>query len=377
MPKKNTNYRFCTTMNAFVLSGLFLLVILFCLESIINNNITLSLLYSVEKYLFVVGWGTLGISDGQFDKPHEISVDPSGNVYVADTGNNRIQKFSSNGTFIAKWGSKCSSSAVSSDIENIPCKNPSDGEFASPNGISVDPSGNVYVADTGNNRIQKFSSNGTFIAKWGTTCDLRLNVGCTNSGAQASSLLDEGDGQFNSPSSIAVNPSTGNVYVADTGNNRIQEFTSSGIFIAKWGFEGQPDGYFTEPSSVAVDPTSGNVYVADTGNNRIQEFTSSGIFIKRWGSSGSADGEFIGPTGVAVSTSSGNVYVADYGNNRIQVFKRDGTFITVWGSSGFGAYQFNGPKSIAVDPSSGEVYVTDIFNNRIQSFDLAPTFTSK
>ena len=253
-------------MNAFVLSGLFLLVILFCLESIINNNIALSLLYSVEKYLFVVGWGTLGISDGQFDKPHEISVDPSGNVYVADTGNNRIQKFSSNGTFIAKWG---------------------------------------------------------------TTCDLRLNVGCTNSSTLASSLLDEGDGQFNSPSSVAVNPS------------------------------------------------SGNVYVADTGNNRIEEFTSSGIFIKKWGSSGSADGEFIGPTGIAVSVSSGNVYVADYGNNRIQVFKRDGTFITVWGSSGFGAYQFNGPKSIAVDPSSGEVYVTDIFNNRIQSFDLAPTFTSK
>ena len=319
-------------MNAFVLSGLFLLVILFCLEIIINNNnnnITLSLLYSVEKYLFVVGWGTLGISDGQLDKPHEISVDPSGNVYVADTGNNRIQKFSSNGTFIAKWGSKCSSYAVSSDIENIACKNPSDGEFASPNGISVDPSGNVYVADTGNNRIQKFSSNGAFIAKWGTTCDLQLNIGCTNSGTQPSSHLHEGDGQFNSPTSAAVNPS------------------------------------------------SGNVYVVDTGNNRIQEFTSSGIFIKKWGSSGSAEGEFIGPTGIAVSASSGNVYVADYGNNRIQVFKRDGTFITVWGSSGFGAYQFNGPKSIAVDPSSGEVYVTDIFNNRIQSFDLAPTFTSK
>jgi tripartite motif-containing protein 71 len=287
---------------------LFLLAIFLCLGSIGNN--VFCRLYSVEKYLFVTDWGSLGTSNGQFDKPHEIAVDSSGKVYVADTENNRIQKFSSNGTFIAKWGS---------------------------------------------------------------TCNLHISVGCTN----PSNHLDEGDGQFNSPTSVAVNPSSGNVYVADYGNSRIQEFTSSGIFLKWWGFEGQLDGYFTAPSSVAVNPSSGNVYVADTGNNRIQEFTSSGIFIAKWGSSGSGDGQFIGPSSVAVNPSSGNVYVADYGNSRIQVFTVGGTFITELGSYGSGNYQFNGPKGVAVDPSSGNVYVSDIFNNRIQVFALMSTFTYK
>jgi tripartite motif-containing protein 71 len=401
-------------MDVSILSCLFLLAIFLCFGSIVNN--VFCRLYSVEKYLFVTDWGSLGTSNGQFDKPHEVAVDSSGKVYVADTENNRIQKFSSNGTFIAKWGSNCSSA-----LDDLHCQNPADGEFANPTSIAVDSSGKVYVADTENNRIQKFSSNGTFIAKWGSTCNLHISVGCTNS----SNHLDEGDGQFNSPTSVAVNPSSGNVYVADYGNNRIQEFTSSGIFLKWWGFEGQLDGYFTAPSSVAVNPSSGNVYVADygnnriqeftssgiflkwwgfegqldgyftapssvavnpssgnvyvtdTGNNRIQEFTSSGIFIAKWGSSGSGDGQFIGPASVAVDPSSGNVYVADYGNNRIQVFTGDGTFITELGSYGSGNYQFTGPKGVAVDPSSGNVYVTDIFNNRIQVFALMPTFTFK
>ena len=122
---------------------------------------------------------------------------------------------------------------------------------------------------------------------------------------------------FSDPSGVAVD-SSGNVYVADSGNKRIQKFNSAGGFITKWGSSGSGDGQFSYPCGVAVD-SSGNVYVADTSNQRIQKFNSSGGFITKWGSYGSGDGQFSNPYGVAVD-SSGNVYVADSGNRRIQKF---------------------------------------------------------
>src|SRR6478672_8246490 len=92
----------------------------------------------------------------------------------------------------------------------------------------------------------------------------------------------------------------------------------NGTFITKWGTNGTADGQFNDPWGVAID-SSGSVYVADYGNNRIQKFDSNGKFITKWGTPGSDDGKFSGPAGVAVD-SSGNVYVADLANDRIQVF---------------------------------------------------------
>jgi hypothetical protein len=153
------------------------------------------------------------------------------------------------------------------------------------------------VADSNNHRIQKFDSNGTFLAKWGSE--------------------GSGDGQFNWPAGVWVDNS-GNVYVADYNNHRIQKFDTYGAFLAKWGSEGGGDGEFKNPTGVWVDD-SGNVYVAERGNHRIQKFDPNGTFLAKWGSQGSGDGQFDGPVGVAVD-SSGNVYVTDTGNSRIQKF---------------------------------------------------------
>jgi DNA-binding beta-propeller fold protein YncE len=111
----------------------------------------------------------------------------------------------------------------------------------------------------------------------------------------------------------------GNVYVAGVGP--IQEFTSTGTYITQWGTPGSGDGQFSStpaPHGVAVD-ASGNVYVADSGNDRIQKFTSTGTYLTQWGTPGTGDGQFNAPLGVAVDAS-GYVYVADFNNNRMQKF---------------------------------------------------------
>jgi DNA-binding beta-propeller fold protein YncE len=142
-----------------------------------------------------------------------------------------------------------------------------------------------------------------------------------------------GDGEFNYPVGVAV-ASDGSVYVADEGNDRIQKFTSEGVFVSKLDTEGTGDRELYSPRGVAV-ASDGSVYVADTANHadrwnhRIQKFTSEGVFVSQWGTNGMADGQLDWPTGVAVA-SDGGVYVADMGNKRIQKFTSVGVFVSQW-----------------------------------------------
>jgi len=229
-----------------------------------------------ESYVFDLKWG-------DFDWPYSIAIDSAGNVYVADTWNNRIQKFNATGSFITKWGSEGSAN----------------GQFYIPEGVAVDNEGNVYVADSFNNRIQKFDSTGSFITKWGS--------------------YGTEDGQFEQPYGVDVD-SAGNVYVTDAQNHRVQKFNATGSFITKWGEgRGSADGQFYHPFGVGVD-NEGNVYVADSYNHRIQKFNATGSFITKWGGYGPGDGQFHLPYDIAIDTE-GNVYVADTWNNRIQKFR--------------------------------------------------------
>jgi len=277
-------------------------------------------------------WGSYGSTgNGLFNGPEGIAIDSAGNVYVVDTGNNLVQKFTSAGTFVTQWGGAGSGN----------------GQFNKPVGIALDSTGNVYVADMDNNRIQVFTSGGTFVTKWGGTF-----------GSQ--------NGLFEWPRGIAVNG--GNVYVADTNNHRIQVFTSAGTYVTQWGSQGSGNGQFDYPSGITFD-SAGNVYVADTLNCRIQKFTSAGVYVTQWGGhSGSGNEQFEAPFGIALD-SAGNVYVTDADLNRIQEFTSAGAYITQWSSGGSGIGQLNAPTGIALD-SNGNVYVADTSNNRIQVFRL-------
>jgi DNA-binding beta-propeller fold protein YncE len=305
-------------MNKLTLS-LFSVIVL--LLACIGN---VAIVHAAEQYAFITTWSKYGITNGNFDGPQGIAVDSSGDVYVIDTMNTRVQKFTGNGTFIMKWGS-FSNEAV--------------GKFNSPQGIAVDAEGNVYVVDTGNNKVQKFSGDGTYITVFKA-------------------------GKFNYPEAVAVD-AEGNVYVVDTGNNKVQKFSGDGTFITKWGKRGVVNGNFNSPQGIAVD-AEGNVYVADTMNNRIQKFASNGTFVAKWGTYGEAIMKFNFPESIAVD-SEGNVYVADTGNSRVQKFTANGTFVAALGSHGSKAGSFNSPQGIAVD-AEGNVYVADTMNNRIQKF---------
>ena len=272
----------------------------------------------------------IGRSGGRLINPRASAVASDGTLYVADSGNNRIQKFSANGTYISQFGTAGSG----------------DGQFQIPYDITIDTSGNLYVADTGNDRIQKFSANGQYLSQFGTQ--------------------GTGDGQFNQPFGIAIDTS-GNLYVADAFNNRIQKFSASGQYLSQFGTQGTGDGQFNQPYGITAD-TSGNLYVADTNNNRIQKFSADGTYQSQFGTAGTGDGQFDYPFGIAID-STGNLYVADVFNSRIQKFSANGTYLSQFGTAGSGDGQFGTPVSVSID-YSGLLLVADQGNNRIQIFQI-------
>lgn len=238
---------------------------------------------------YVDTWGSYGHGHNhlaEFDRPKGIAADKSGNLFIADSNNNRIQQWKTDGVWVNCWGRSGPPGAGVFSIPNAVAVDAigniftadsngiiqafgflghislyswggkgigEDGKFKEcigAQGIAVDAAGYVYVSDTGWNRIQKFSSTGQFVKKWGS--------------------CGSGHGEFNSPHGLAVDVE-GHVYVADTGNHRIQKFTSDGDFVTLWGGEGTDNGQFQHPLGVAIN-NFGNVYVVDTDNFRIQMF---------------------------------------------------------------------------------------------------------
>jgi hypothetical protein len=225
-----------------------------------------------------------------------------------------------------------------------------DGQIATARGLALDPWGYVFVSDSGNNRIQKFSADGVYLSKFGSA------------GA--------GSGQFSNPGGIAIDPS-GNIYVVDTGNNRVQVFNNSGVFQFAFGSAGAGNGQFNAPEGIGLD-IAGNIYIADKSNNRIQVFNSAGVYQSQFGTAGTGNGQFASPMAVSVA-SSGDIYVADTNNHRVQIFTSAGVYVSQFGSLGTGDYQFNLPI-LTVD-SSNNIYVgnTALNQGRIKKYSFGGT----
>jgi hypothetical protein len=173
---------------------------------------------------------------------------------------------------------------------------------------------------------------------------------------------------------VAVSPTTGDLYVADTGHNRVLIYSATGVLLAKVGAEGADGspgsgvGSFNDPQGITAAP-SGYVYVADTGNNRIVKLAPDGAVAGEFGELGASSGKLHQPTGVAVDAA-GHVYVADSANNRVEVFNESGEYLAKWGVVGTGLGEFSQPTAIAVG-CEGSVYVADTNNNRVERFDPA------
>jgi hypothetical protein len=342
---------------------------------------------------------------------------------VADTGNHRI----------TVWRYKTDSDQVTQFAsKNFGQFGDGNGRFLRPEDVAVGPDGRVYVADTGNHRIQVFDKDGTYVDKIGR--------------------FGDADGQFNSPSGLAVSgwvlkagtdPLLGPsrvadffcLYVIDTLNHRVQRFkiTAPPKPFGGFGFQttpfisthdgtvgsyGDADGRFNLPEGTDVDPINtplflvpelfqlpivpeqwdGQVYVADRNNHRIQYFDLTGSFAGKWGTYGDADDQFHHPQDVAVGIRLENpimnegdrfvdVYVADTGNHQVKRFDEVGAHQETFGSYGDATGKFNSPRGIAVDrlpqqmtPSStdpdypqsvgvdGDFFVIDSLNHRGQRF---------
>ncbi len=173
-----------------------------------------------------------------------------------------------------------------------------------------------------------------------------------------------GNGQFKSPASIAF-AANGDLWVTDSLNDRVEEFSPTGEYLAKFGSEGTGNGQFTEPVGIAIAP-NGHIWVTDTRFYRVEEFSSSGEYIAKIGTFGSGNGQFFGPSGIAAD-SNNDIWVADTRNNRVQELSATGTYLSKFGSEGTGNGQFKEPAGIAVD-LSGNVWVVDTRNNRVEGF---------
>src|SRR5579859_2358778 len=290
-------------------------------------------------------WGSEGAQPGQFEAPRGVAVGPDGSIYVADSRNNRIEKFDPTGKLLLTWGS----------LGTLDAKNANPGTFNEPWGVAVAADGTVFVTDTWNHRVQKFDANGKFLAMWG-----HFGQG-------------ETPDAFWGPRAIVID-SHGKIYVSDTGNKRIVVFDANGNSLGIIGAAGSDPGQFDEPVGLAVT-SDGTVYVADTWNQRIQQFSFNAqnnayTFVRQWAVS-AWFGQSIDNKPFMALDAKGRLYVTDPEGYRVLVFDQQGKFITTWGDFGTDNQSFGLAAALAFDPA-GNMIVSDAGNHRVMVFPPLP-----
>ncbi len=276
--------------------------------------------------------------------PRSLAFAKDGTVYVADSRNHRVVHLDMEGNVLNEWGTFAD--GVSTPI--------ADGTFNEPWGIAIAPDGSVYVTDTWNHRIEKFTPTGKFITAWG--------------------IFGQGEtpDSFYGPRGLAVD-AEGRVYITDTGNKRIVVFDSDGNFITEFGSAGLEPGQFDEPVGITVDK-NGTVYVVDTWNQRIQTFTPietdgnlSFIPDKQWDVYGWFGQSLDNKPYIAVNDDL-HVFVTDPDAYRVMEFDQNGVLIRVWDDLD-SETSLGMPSGVAVD-ADGHVWVTDSISNRLMRYTL-------
>ncbi|MBI5430998.1 MAG: IPT/TIG domain-containing protein [Nitrosomonadales bacterium] len=326
--------------------------------------------------------------DAEFIRPSGIVVDSAGNIYVADEGNNRVQKWNIAGTYLGWIGGGVPGWQTGA----APVPGSGNGQMSGPTKIAIDDSGNIYVSDSQNHRIQKWSASGSILG-W---------IGGGLGGWQSGSAPAAGSTNchFNQPMGVVLD-SSGNIYVADKENHRVQKWSTNGVClgwigsgVAGWQTgsapaSGNANGVFKFPMDVATD-SIGNIYVADTWNWRIQKWDSAGN-IQGWigggangwqtgtapSTGGTATGEFKEVFGVSVDAN-GNIYAANSGAHAINKWTAQGNIVGWIGNAQYGWQTgaitgtygdalgfFKFPWDMTIGPD-GKLYVADSYNARIQ-----------
>ena len=285
--------------------------------------------------------GGEGATSGQFLKPRNIAVAPDGTLYIADTGNHRIQHMTPDGEVLNVWGS----------FADISQGNAPGGTFNEPWGIAVAEDGSVFVTDTWNHRIQKFTPEGAFITMWGSF-------------GQA-----ETPQSYWGPRAVAVDMNN-HVYITDTGNKRVVVFDIDGTYISEFGISGFLPGEFNEPVGLAI--SNGSIYVADTWNQRIQvmavDQTSVYQPTQQWDVVGWYGQSLDNKPYLAVGAN-GSLYTTDPESFHVLEFSNTGELTRYWGTFGSGPEGLNLPTGLTVDPTGG-IWIADSGNNRIVHFTL-------
>ena len=306
--------------------------------------------------------GVAGSDAAHFSQPVPGAVDPAeSHLFVADAGNHRVQ--------VLDTGSLAVVATIG--VTGIPGAD--NAHLDRPQGVGFDPStGRVFVADTANQRVQIFESKSfAYVATLGTT-------GATGSDAA----------HFDLPGSAAVNLATHQLYVADTGNHRVQIFDAGTLaLIATLGTSGVPGSdaaHLDQPSDAELDPGTSQILVADTGNQRVQIFDAASFtYVTTLGVTGTAGSDnthFAQPVTASFDPATDLVLVADAGGiDRVQVFDAmTYAYVRTLGTVGSGGpadSQFAAPQGIASDPAHNRIFIGDGANERVQVFAIAPVVT--
>jgi hypothetical protein len=283
-----------------------------------------------RTHAYVSQFGTTGTGNTNFDTPGQVAIDSSGNIYIADTANNRLKKHNSSGTYVTSLSGS--------------------GTFLSMTGVTVDPAGFIWVSG-----ILSGGGSHAGVALYNSALVLQSFAAMTTGGTAGHLTSDASRTYYASPSHHIVK---GGVLSVPT----------------TWGTSGvasSADGQFDTPVGIAADGTY--VYVVDQGNKRIQKFTTGGAYIAKWGHAGSDPGEFQTPVGIHYNSVTDTLYVTDSGRDDVQEFTTDGAYIGSFGAAGTGNGQFQDASGIASDVAGSSIWVADATQDRLQKFTRSVT----